>query len=233
MSAIWRCRLAKLGRVRYISHLDLMRTIGRAFRRAGFDFSQSGGYHPHPLLSFGPALAVGVESQAEYFDAVLLRDYGTADVAAEVNAVLPEGIVILCAINIAAVNASLSSLIGAASYRVWIDCQGPAWNEIAAFTERKSLFVERTGADGISRVLDLRPLLLDVANACPAGGHLDLLGRIGQSGNLRPDELVRLASGVSVRRLLRTGLFYHQGGILLEPISGEVVNWKEIRPILE
>ncbi len=228
MSAVYRCRLAKLGRARFLSHLDLMRTVGRAFRRAGIDLVHSAGFHPHPLLSFGPALAVGVESQAEYFEAVTAKEgYAAETLLAALNAVLPEGIRLLFAAPPAPAAGTLAQ-IDAASYRVWLVSPPGAPEAFAALAGRDSLPVVRR-----DRELDLRPLLLDLELAGLDQGELGILGVTGGSGNLRPEEILNLVPGVKARRIVRTGLYRRDGGHLREPIFGQAVNWKESAPFLE
>ncbi len=58
----------------FLSQLEVQPLLERAFRRAGIAMTFSQGFHPLPLLSFGKALPVGVESMAEWF-AVTLREY--------------------------------------------------------------------------------------------------------------------------------------------------------------
>ncbi|MGE5550750.1 MAG: TIGR03936 family radical SAM-associated protein [Bacteroidota bacterium] len=229
MSTLWRCRLAKLGRMRFLSHLDLMRTLTRAFQRVDLALVYSGGYHPHPLLSFGPALAVGVESIGEYFDVTLGVEATRETLLERINAGLPGGIALLDACAMPAGGPSLAARINAASYRVWLpgvlDTEG-----IASLWSRESIPVARTNADGTRRVVDLRPLLLAVAPTDPSGGVLDILGVTGSAGNLRPEELLRFVSGLAPSRILRTGLYLRAGETLVEPMYGQAANWKEILP---
>lgn len=58
----------KIGRAKYLSHLDVMRTFNRAFIRAGFPLKFSQGFNPHPRLSVAHPLPVGVEGYAELLD---------------------------------------------------------------------------------------------------------------------------------------------------------------------
>ena len=55
-------------RLRYLGHLDLMRTVMRGLRRARVALVYSRGFNPKPKVSPGPALAVGVSSEGEYLD---------------------------------------------------------------------------------------------------------------------------------------------------------------------
>ena len=66
-----RMRYAKRGPVRFIGHRDVARAFERAFRIAELPLAFSAGFSPHPKVSFGPALAVGYESDAEYLDVEL------------------------------------------------------------------------------------------------------------------------------------------------------------------
>ncbi|MBP5166526.1 MAG: TIGR03936 family radical SAM-associated protein [Oscillospiraceae bacterium] len=52
----------KTGRARYLSHLDLMRTFQRAFKRAGLELKHSEGFNPHPQMSVLLPLQLGCES---------------------------------------------------------------------------------------------------------------------------------------------------------------------------
>ena len=57
MSDKLRLRFSKTGRAVYISHLDLMQTMQRAFSRAGFALKYTEGYNPHPLISIALPLS--------------------------------------------------------------------------------------------------------------------------------------------------------------------------------
>lgn len=63
-----RIRWGRSGPSRFLSHLDNMRAIERALRRANLPLAYSQGHKPHPKLSYGPPLALGFTSEAEYLD---------------------------------------------------------------------------------------------------------------------------------------------------------------------
>ena len=67
-----RIRFQKEGRGIYLSHLDLMRTMQRAFQRAGLRLRHTEGFNPHPYISVALPLSLGVESQVELLDFELL-----------------------------------------------------------------------------------------------------------------------------------------------------------------
>ena len=63
-----RIRFAKRGKVRFISHRDVARAFERAFRIEQLPLAFTEGFSPRPKVSFGLALSVGHESDAEYLD---------------------------------------------------------------------------------------------------------------------------------------------------------------------
>lgn len=92
-----RLRFSKTGRAIYISHLDLMQTMQRAFSRAGFELKYSEGYNPHPLISIALPLSVGAASRCELMDFRLNADADLLALPSGLTAVMPEGIEVLSA----------------------------------------------------------------------------------------------------------------------------------------
>jgi radical SAM-linked protein len=78
-----RARFEKTGRAVYISHLDLMRTMSRAFRRTDIPFWYTEGFTPRVHLDFLLPLPLGVTGLNEYFDFAVLDNAEVA--AAEVD----------------------------------------------------------------------------------------------------------------------------------------------------
>ena len=95
MSDKLRLRFSKTGRAVYISHLDLMQTMQRAFSRAGYALKYSEGFNPHPLISIALPLSVGAASICEVMDFRLLNEEDPAQMPARLTAALPEGIEVL------------------------------------------------------------------------------------------------------------------------------------------
>lgn len=91
MSKIMRIKFTKLGDMKYISHLDVQRLFQRVFRRAEVRLSYSQGFNPHPKMSYGNALALGVESYGEYVDIEIEDNLSSELLAEKINDQLPEG----------------------------------------------------------------------------------------------------------------------------------------------
>ncbi len=68
-----RLRFGKHGKVRFISHRDVARAFERAFRVEQLPLAFTQGFSPRPKVSFGLALSVGHESDAEYLDFELVE----------------------------------------------------------------------------------------------------------------------------------------------------------------
>ena len=58
----------KVGKLKFISHLDLIRTMKGAFSRAEIPICYSEGFNPHPKMVFSLPLSIGCESVCEYLD---------------------------------------------------------------------------------------------------------------------------------------------------------------------
>ena len=48
---------------RFISHLDLMRTMNRAMKRAGAPLKYTEGFNPHVVMTVALPLSVGITSE--------------------------------------------------------------------------------------------------------------------------------------------------------------------------
>ena len=87
-----RLKFSKTGRAIYISHLDLMRTMQRAFLRAGMPLKYSEGFNPHAQLAFALPLSVGASSLCELMDFKLNGFMELSEIPFSLNRALPEGI---------------------------------------------------------------------------------------------------------------------------------------------
>lgn len=90
----YRMRFSKIGRAIYISHLDLMHTMQRAFSRAGFRIKYSEGFNPHPILSIALPLSVGTSSICELMDFRMTEEAAAEVIVDRLNHTLPEGITV-------------------------------------------------------------------------------------------------------------------------------------------
>ena len=82
----------KIGRMKFLSHLDLARAFDRAVRRAGTPVAYSAGFHPHAEISFGPPLPLGVEGLREPACLELARLEPAPEMTRALSRQLPAGL---------------------------------------------------------------------------------------------------------------------------------------------
>ena len=181
-----RLRFEKTGRAVYISHLDLMATMQRAFSRAGYRLQYSEGFNPHPLISILLPLSVGTASVCELMD---FRLQGEADLSAlpmRLTDALPEGLRVQEAYPCERKSAELK----------WLDVRGrleydrglPDPEELAAFFAQPEIVIEKKTKRGIG-MTDIRPAVERIS-LCPEDGCIRLNARISaQEPTLNPELL--------------------------------------------
>lgn len=92
-----RISYSKIGKIRFLGHLDMARMWERAFRKARLEVAVSSGFTPRPKLSFGLALPTAAESVIEVFDATLVSDLDLGELVSRLGSVLPDGVVVTSA----------------------------------------------------------------------------------------------------------------------------------------
>ena len=90
-----RFKFHKIGKLKFISHLDLMRTMKGALGRAKVPLKYSEGFNPHPKMVFSLPLPVGAESICEYLDVVLTEPCDREELLCAVNAQLTSELKVL------------------------------------------------------------------------------------------------------------------------------------------
>ena len=89
-----RLKFSKIGSMRFIGHLDVMRYFQKAFRRAEIEVSYSKGFSPHQLMSFASPLGIGLSSDAEYLDVTLEKSDSQEEMIERINAVMNDEITV-------------------------------------------------------------------------------------------------------------------------------------------
>ena len=111
-----RMALAKSEATQYVGHLDFGRAVERALRRAKLPVAYSEGFNPHMKLSFGPALGVGIASDAEYIDIELASPVNTDEFKSWLSPQLPPGLAFVDARPVFSPS-SLAAALNLACYR--------------------------------------------------------------------------------------------------------------------
>ncbi|MFI5266489.1 MAG: TIGR03936 family radical SAM-associated protein [Chloroflexota bacterium] len=191
--------------VRYISHLDLMRTWERILRRAGLKLAHSQGFNPRPKLVFAAPLPVAVTSDAEIVDVVVEDELTEAEFVTRLQPSLAPGIEVLAAVEMLLEAPAVMASVASSDYLV--ELAGPAEldESIARFLASNAVPYERS-RKGATKQSDMRPAVLGLWTE--PDGKLGLRLRLDVEGlAVRPEEVVHaLNPEWHVRHVHRTAL---------------------------
>ena len=183
-----RMRFSKTGRAIYISHLDLMATMQRAFSRAGSRLQYSEGFNPRPQISIALPLSVGTASLCELMDFRLLEEVDITLLAARLNATMPEGITVQEIYEPTRKNAELKWLAVDGLFEYDDRQVDIIQKQLAAFFARPSIVIEKKTKRGFGEA-DIRPAIREIAfTAGEDGVHVSAV-LSAQSPTLNPDLL--------------------------------------------
>ncbi len=183
-----RMRFSKTGRAIYISHLDLMATMQRAFSRAGSRLKYSEGFNPRPQISIALPLSVGTASKCELMDFQLLEEVDITLLKERLNATMPEGIEVLEIYEPKRKFAALK----------WLSVEGLfeyderkvdiMTNNLTAFFDRESIVVEKKTKRGFGET-DIRSSIKTISFAEEGDGVRVEALISAQNPTLNPDLL--------------------------------------------
>lgn len=151
-------RFERLEKIRYISQLDILRTIHRALRRADIPVAYSEGFNPQPKVSFGFALSVGMVSYGEYMDIQLKNDIEENVFVEKMNEVMPEGMRFTDAVQANGNVPKIGRMIDCAEYETTFLSDNPAvlLDKINEFFSQNEIIIERHSKKGAS-FIDAKP----------------------------------------------------------------------------
>ncbi len=176
-------------RVKYISHLDFIRTFHRTVRRAGLSMSFSQGFNPHPVMTIAMPLSVGVTSDCEYIKIGFSEDYSENEIMEKLNAAFPVGFKILAVRKTEGKELDFAKL-DRAIYDVELEWSGNAFDE-AKFLENKSLLVMKKTKSG-EKEADIRPYIHEFKVTSQDENKMEITMCLaaGNNYNLKPDTVI-------------------------------------------
>lgn len=210
-SARVRISYAKRRPLSLLSHTELMNLLFRAISRAGLPVRFSEGFNPHVKVSFGPALAVGIESEAELLDIEL--DYGIdlASVSSALSRALPPGLVLVEARVLGPKEPAAGVGLTRFTYEAWPPSGGPVElaGSVGRFLDAEHAPVVRTSGKG-DKEIDIRPMVADMVLA--DGGSRVRFTLVESEGvSAKPFEVAQALFGLSAHeartvRMVRTSM---------------------------
>lgn len=183
-----RLRFSKNERAVYSSHLDLMRTMQRAFLRADLPLRYSEGFNPHALISILLPLPLGMSSDCELLDFHVTRDVDLGALPVSLSAELPEGIEVSSAYEPTSKVKDLKWLKigGVLEY----DCfSADISKKLAEFFARENIVITKKTKRGEGET-DIKPAIRELSFINSKGGIIVDATISAQEPTLKPDLLV-------------------------------------------
>ncbi len=180
-----RIYFSKTGDIRYISHLDLYRTVQRAIARSGIEVWYTEGYNKHMYLSFPLALSLGCEGLREIAEIKLFEPQD--GIGEKLNALLPDGIEVF---DVREAVLDIND-IAYARYTVELadaelapEAIRDAWNRMMS---AEAITVSKKNKKGIWREIDIKPdVLRSETEITEEGVNIDLTVSAGTARSLNP-----------------------------------------------
>jgi radical SAM family uncharacterized protein/radical SAM-linked protein len=215
----YRVKFVKRGRLRFLGHLDIMRLVIRALRRAGVALVYSQGFNPKPKLSFGPALSVGVSSEGEYTDFESYDRLDSSEALQRTNGALPEGVRFEGLRMIRRDLPALTDAVRAARYRVHTGGGRDLAGELDRFRARRGVTVSRIKKNGKEHRFLLDDEVLGVEQVDGDSFRMTLALR-GGGASVRPGEVLREIFGAAFEsfELVREEILVDWKGRLVDPM---------------
>lgn len=158
-------KFTKEENIKFISHLDVLKTIQKNIRRAGLPIEYSQGFNPHMNTSIAQPLSVGVYSSGEYMDMVLTTEVNEEEIVDKLNKTAPSGIKYISALAVPYVEGEKKvpqamALIDAARYTIKIKYSDVSKleEEVNKLLEVKEWNTIKKSKKGEKEV-DIRPLV--------------------------------------------------------------------------
>jgi len=175
---------AKEGRLRFISHHDLMRLFERALRRSGLPLRFSEGYNPRPQVSFPAALALGAESVAEIAEVELVAWVSPSMAGPRLQGEMPEGLRI---VSVQSVRHGEKAEVVGARYSVRLGAVPADFvNRVKRFMDAATAVVKRNAKAGVKEI-NVRGFVRDVQLD---GDMLKMDLGVSPAGSVRPEEVL-------------------------------------------
>lgn len=157
-----RLKFSKIGPIKFIGHLDLMRTFQKIFRQAEIPIAYSEGFNPHQIFSIAAPLSVGVTSNGEYLDMKLVQDMDMDKIVEQINQCCPKGLSINQAIIISDQEPSAMASVSAAKYIITQDELLITNDIVEKVSNLDALIIKKKSKKGRINDLDIKPGIYNI-----------------------------------------------------------------------
>ena len=152
-------KFSRKGFVKYVSQLEQIDFFRRALKRTSLPLAYTNGFSPQVKAAFGPAIAVGYESESEYVDLSLTEKVDIDKVKVEISSILPKGYDIIEAKYIPLKFPSIEGLVNLAKYTV----KGVTitQNYIDEYLKQDKILISKI-KKGKETIIDAKELIKDI-----------------------------------------------------------------------
>ena len=197
-----RVYFTKLGRLKYISHLDLQRAIARLLVRSELPIAYSEGFNPHPRLTITQPLSIYQEGERESFDFRLTEEIDSETVKSRLSQNAFSGMEILEVEVIVGKSASKSAI-----WRLELKTEISAEEFSSAF--KGEMQVTKRSKSG-EKLVDIAPLVSLISAEKTDNGIVARIEAPAAGNNyLNPSYVVAFfGDRVSAKRVVRENIIF-------------------------
>lgn len=181
-----RVKYSKNDEVKYVGHLDAMRTFIRCIKRTCIPVKFSKGFNPRVQISFALPLGVGVTSESEYFDLEVESKMNESMFIAELNSTLPSGFRILGVEYVSEDDKrSLMSLVKEAIYEITVDTDASE-DEMRKLFAQSEIIIEKETKDKKIKTINLKNYIIDIDFDFSNSKKIIVHSKAGSVDNMNP-----------------------------------------------
>ncbi len=181
-----RLKFSKTGALKFIGHLDLMRTFQKIFRQAELPLAYSEGFNPHQIFSIAAPLSVGVTSDGEYLDMKLVQNMDTQIIVDHINSCCPNGLKIEAAVIIDDREPSAMASVSAAKYSVIQEECVLTKENIAEFALQDNIIIKKKNKKGVIKDFNIKP---GIYSLVVEENKIIMTLATGSTFNVKPDAI--------------------------------------------
>ncbi len=201
----YRITLAIQGRIRFLSHLEMVDTLLGALRRAGVVLALSEGMRPKPRIKVAMPRPVATEAWADIVEVELADEVDADRFALQLSEALPAGLQLQGVEQLRGAYVSAASRVAGATWR-WnfgpdtpVDTLERAVEQLLAADE---VLVERASPKQQARSVDVRRFIGEMtAHQTDEGSFVRAFVRLTDAGSAKPEEVVRALGALAGHQL--------------------------------
>ncbi len=176
-----RIKFTKNEIVKYLGHLDIMRTFQRNFNRAEVRMTYSEGFNPHQKMSFALPLGVGIASTGEYLDAEIADGQDLDAICRRLNDVSGMGFDVLAVRELKEGAEKAMAAVKYASYSISFDNSYDL--KLDEYLDRPEVIIQKKTKTGIKDV-DIKRMIEKIFLE---ENVLKILLKAGSENNIKPE----------------------------------------------